>query len=189
MSTEARPRARTAEAADVRVAPCRTLREYIRELVDRLDAADPAAGYRLREVTGDRIARITLDDEAVDVRFEGRRLVISRPARQRVPDGTGATDRQTTLELLAGRREVTEAILEGLIDVRGETEDVLSMFLAIEIILDTAARAPALQALARDYENDPCRTVTSRVSRTVVFGPTEHPAEEIALLQRLDLLR
>jgi hypothetical protein len=164
--------------------PCRTLAEYVGELIARLGAADPAAFERLRLVVDGRRARIVVDDEAVDVRFTGSVLSVE-PAGADVPDGTGITDRATTLELLDGYLEVTDAILDGRLDVTGTVDDVERMFLAIEILLDVAARSPTLQDLAADYRADPCR----EPRRAPPIPLSLHSAEsERALLERLGLL-
>ena len=164
--------------------PCRTLAEYVGELVRRLGDADPAALERMRAVVDGRRARIVLDDEAVDVAFAGAELRVE-PAGEGAVDGTGVTDRATTLELLDGYLEVTDAILDGRLDVTGGVDDVERMFGAIEILLDVAARAPALQDLAADYRADPCRAPR----RSPPPPPPARSGEsERALLDRLGLL-
>ena len=164
--------------------PCRTLAEYVSELIGRFAAADPQALERLRTVVDGRRARLVLDDEAVDVRFSGDRLLVEPPGPD-PPDGTGVTDRATTLALLDGYLEVTDALLDGRIDASGTVDDVERMFLAIEILLDVAARAPGLQDLAADYRADPCRE--PRRAPPAPIADT-NPGSERALLDRLGLL-
>jgi ubiquinone biosynthesis protein UbiJ len=162
---------------------CRTLAEYVGELIARLGAAEPAALARLREIVGGRTGRIRLDDEAIDARFDGARLDV-REAGDGAVDGEGVTDRATTLDLLDGRVEVGDAILDGRLHVVGEVEDVARMFAAIEVLLEVASRAPALQALAEDYRGDPCRAPQQPPRPPATGGA----AEERALLERLGLL-
>ena len=162
--------------------PCRTLEEYVRELIGRLGAADPPALERMRAVVDGRRARIVLDEEAVDVAFVGDELQIG-PADS--VEGVGVTDRATTLELLDGYLEVTDAILDGRLDVTGTVDDVERMFLAIEILLDVAARAPGLQELAADYRADPCREPRRAPPPP---APAAQSETERALLDRLGLL-
>jgi hypothetical protein len=164
--------------------PCRTLAEYVTELIGRLGAADPAALERMRAVIDGRRARIVLDDEAVDVGFADGALRVE-PAGAGAVDGTGVTDRATTLELLDGYLEVTDAILDGRLDVTGGVDDVERMFGAVEILLDVAARTPALQDLAADYRADPCRE-----PRRAPPPPPPAPAGETerTVLDRLGLL-
>jgi hypothetical protein len=169
---------------------CRSLADYIRELVARLAAADPAAAARLRETVGDRRARIRLDDESVDVRFRGGGLDVRESRRGKV-DGEGATDRQTVLDLLDGWIEVKDAILDGRLDVRASPEDVHRIFVAIEIVIDASARAPALQELARDFRGDPCRKARGRprpATRRTPWSPPRAEPNESQILARLDLL-
>ncbi len=164
--------------------PCRTLAEYVTELIGRLGAADPPALERMRTVVDGRRARVVLGDEAVDVTFAGDELLVE-PSASGAADGEGVTDRATTLELMDGYLEVTDAILDGRLDVTGTVDDVERMFLAIEILLDVAARAPALQDLAADYRADPCRE-PRRAPPPPLPAPS-HESEQ-ALLDRLGLL-
>jgi hypothetical protein len=159
--------------------------------VERLGAGEPAALARLREVVAGRRARITLDDETVDVWFERGRL-ITRPSEEEVEvTGGGATDRLTTLDLLNGYLEVTDAILDGRLLATGEIENLARIMQAIEILLDGSTRIPALQQLARDYRVDPCRAAAaSRVGgerrrRAALDAPAD---DERELLGRLGLL-
>lgn len=169
---------------------CYSLEEYIRSLVDELGRADPDALARMRRVVGDRSARITLDDESVEVRFEDDRLAVV-PATARETDGVGETDRATVLDLLDGYVEAMDAILDGRLEVTGTAEDVHRIFVAIEILLDASARDPELQELARAFRADPCRAKRGKPARatrrTPWFPPRPQPAEE-TLLARLDLL-
>jgi hypothetical protein len=183
-----------ASSGDATATPCRTLAEYVRELVARLGAADAAALERLRRVVGTRRARITLDDETVVVSL-GRRGVIVRALRRaaggRVVDGVGRTDRATTLDVLGGYCEVTEAVLSGHLELSGTVDAVARMGQAIELLLDVATRAPALQALARDFVDDPCRApAPARRPPPDAPAPFVGPpsAAERALLARHDLL-
>ena len=121
----------------------------------RLGESDSPALARLREVVGSRRARIAVDAEAVEVQWTPQGLEVAAAGGGRV-DGAGETDRQTVLALLGAEVEVYDAIIDGRLDVRGETGSIDRMFLAIEILLDAAPRAPSLQALADDYRADPC---------------------------------
>jgi hypothetical protein len=170
--------------------PCRSLGEYVAELVGRLDGAEPAAVERMREVVGARRARIRLDGEVVDVAFGADGSLRVGDPSGRV-DGEGAVDRQTVLDLLDGYVEVTDAILDGRLAVAGETDAIARMFVALELLLDGSTRIPALQELARDFRNDPCRDPVRPRSGHVRRGPWHstggHPAER-SLLERNDLL-
>lgn len=173
--------------------PCRTLREYVVELVQRLGAQAPALHARLREVVGTRTARIRLDDETVFARFDGASLVVLDATDGMEADGTGGTDRGTTLDLLAGRLEVTDAILDGRLDATGEIEDLVRIFQAIEILLDGSTRNPMLQHLAFDYDIDPCRPRPAPATgasawRRVSLDPDRPSRGELEMLRRLDLL-
>ncbi len=165
---------------------------YVEALIEALGRADPGALARLRRVVGERRARIVLDDEAVDVTFAGAVLAV-RSAGGRPPNGEGTTDRATVLDLLDGHLEVTGAILDGRLRVRGATDAVVRMFAAIEILLDAAPRTPALQALAAQFRRErpaPARedAVAGAPVRRTAWYPEERAADEDALLARHDLL-
>ncbi|MBX6320843.1 MAG: hypothetical protein IRY94_03360 [Rhodospirillaceae bacterium] len=142
-------------------APRRSLADYVRGLLEGLEAGEPTAIARMRAVVGSRRAAITVDDETVIVAFDGERPRVDPVDTAACPaaaaDGIGVTDRQTVLALLDGRLEVTEAIETGAIEIRGATDDVVRMGIAIEILIDGAVRVPALQALADAYRRDPDR--------------------------------
>lgn len=187
-------------------AGCRSLGEYLRELVGRLAAAEPAAFAELRATVGERRARISLDEESVVVAFHGDLLGVhdtagpagprspAGPGRPAVPvDGEGATDGACVADLLRGYAEVSGVVLDGRLEVRGPLDAVTAMLAAIEIILDTSARAPALQSLARDFLADPCRPapaprLPADARSATHWGPGTVTREETQLLARLDLL-
>jgi hypothetical protein len=136
----------------------RTLASYVRELVARLGEGDPAALHRLRTIVGPRRARIGLERETIEVRFDdvGRLVVrevepVAAGALGPDLDGEGHTAHQVVLDLLAGTREVTDAILDGDIEVQGDDASVAALLAAVDILIDVATRVPALRELAEDY--------------------------------------
>jgi hypothetical protein len=135
---------------------CLTLADYIGGLLDALRDEDATAYGRLLAIVGPRRARLELGDEVVTVGFADGRLDVREDGASPV-DGTGSTDRQTVLELLDGYLEVGAAIAEGRLRARGHVDAVARMFAAIELLIDAAARGPALQALADTFRADPCR--------------------------------
>jgi len=128
-----------------------TLGQYVIALIRILGTNSPSALARMRQVVGNRRARILLDDEAIDVAFGPHGLLVERAIRGRRVDGEGATDSETVLALLDGYLEVPDAILEGRLRVSGAAEAVTRMFAAIEILLDASPRTPGLQALAARF--------------------------------------
>jgi hypothetical protein len=165
---------------------------YVEALVTSLGAGDPEALARLRRVVGPRRARIVLDDAAIDVEFRGDRLVVSPAGSARV-HGEGATDRDAVLDLLDGHLEVTDAILDGRLRVRGATDATVRMFTAIEILLDASSRVPALQALASHFRRHPppaprAEPRAGAPVRRTAWYPDERPPGEDVLLARHDLL-
>ena len=172
----------------------RSLAEYVVEIVERLDAGDPAAGRRLRRVVGHRRARIQVGVESVAVAFVAGHLLVVDAASCREPiDGEGATDRTTVVDLLDARTDVTECLLGGRMQVRGAWLDVADMFLAIEIVLDATPRVPALRRLAAAYRADapPLEAAARRRGATRGAPLWSHAAvddAELVLLSRLGLV-
>jgi hypothetical protein len=170
-------------------APGLILEAYIAALIDALGAANPAALARMRQVVGERQARISLDDEAVDISFGPAGLRIRTAAEHEV-DGVGETSSTTVLAVLDGYLEVADAILDGRLHVSGAPEDIIRMFVAIEILLDASPRTPALQALAARFrrERRDRRGLALPEMRRVSWYPFSSDAREHDLLARLNLL-
>ena len=170
----------------------RPLREYVARLFAGLAAADSAAAARIRNIVGKRRARITLDEESVDVFFDRGRLRAVAATGNPV-DGIGRTSRQTTLDLIDGYVEVTAAVLDGKLELTGTADAVVRMATVLELLIDGATRAPALPQLARDFRNDPARPspaarAAGPLGRAVRFYPAPPGAGERAVLARCDLL-
>jgi hypothetical protein len=178
------------EAITSSLTPPLTLGQYITALINALGATHPTMLARMRLIVGDRRARIILDDEAVEVVFSPEGLKVQPVPEKSEVSGEGATDTATVLELLNGYLEVTDAILNGQLHVFGIAEDVVRMFIAIEILLDASPRTPALQDLASKLLSD--RRDRSRVStpgrERALWYPFSAEATEIELLDKLDLL-
>ena len=169
-----------------------TLADYIRALVEVAAAAEPASLDRIRDIVGDQSAMIVVGDEAALARFEAGWLRVD-PLAPNEPtaevDGVGETDRQTVLELLAGLCEVHDAITQDRLRLRGTTDGIVRMSLAIEILIDVAVRAPGLQRLADSYRNDPTRPPMSQRRWQPPPDPAAARTAERAVLRRLGLLR
>jgi len=170
----------------------RPLGAYVAALVDELGRADREALARMRRIVGRRRASIELGDEAVEVGFGHDALVVI-PATGAAVDGEGITDRQTVLDMLDARLEVTDAILDGRLHVRGTTDAVVRMFTAIEILLDASPRAPALQRLASHFRATTPRPpggepLAAAPTRRTAWFPAERAAGEDAVLARHGLL-
>ena len=169
-----------------------SLAGYIRQLIEALAAAETDSAARLRHIVGERSAVISVDAETVLVRFAAdslhvETLVPGGPIPR--TDGVGETDRQTVLALLAGRIEVTGAIMTGRLRLRGAVDGVVRMSQAIDILIDVAVRAPRLQQLARAYRTDAGHTPVAPEPRWDATGRrAELRDAERAMLSRLGLL-
>ncbi|WP_421734027.1 hypothetical protein [Cellulomonas sp.] len=166
--------------------PDRGLAAFVAGLVAGLDAGDPDAGARVRRLARAHEARIGLDDEAVDARFDddGRLRVTTA-----VGDGPrcwGRTDRGTVADLLDARLEVRDAVLTGRIEVVGTVEEVAAIFAVVEVLIGASVRLPALQTLADELLAG--APVEPRPATRASWYPTEIGPVEIALLAELDLL-
>lgn len=174
--------------------PCRTLAEYIRALLDALSVGDPGGYARMRTIVQNRRAIIEVDDEVVEVLFDGPAFRVDGVRTGKPVAGTGRTRRQTVVDLLQGRIEVSEAIISGHLDVNGKVDDIARMFHALQVLVDSSTRVPRLQELARDYLADPCAKRV-RVGAAPHAGRGRGPlaikplsAGEADMLRRLDLL-
>jgi hypothetical protein len=145
---------------------------------------------RMRLIVGDRRACIKLDDEAVEVAFDQEGLKIQPLTGNTELSGEGTTDTTTVLKLLNGYLEVSDAILSGRLRIFGEAEDIIRMFMAIEILLDAAPRTPALQSLAARFLNERCshRRPPAPDGARVSWYPFRAKTSELKLLEDLDLL-
>jgi hypothetical protein len=166
---------------------------YISAIVSILAADNTYAATRLRRVASDRRARIILDDEAVDVRFDGEDLRVEPARSGQNVDGMGQTDRRTVLDLLSGHLEASTAILDGLIIVEGSPDAVVAMVHIIEIVLDAAPRSPALQQLASQFIRDSsARPTVPRSAHPPIlltaWYPAARPPAEDGILASLDLI-
>jgi hypothetical protein len=136
--------------------PSRHLAGYLRLLFDRLHRWEPDRAAAIRRLVGRRRARIMLGNEAAVIYFTGRRFVAREvPAAPNMKAPYGVTERATVIAILAGFLELSDAIADGWLDLRGTTDDVIDMCAAIEVLIDASTRIPELQALARDFRNDP----------------------------------
>jgi hypothetical protein len=136
--------------------PSRHLAGYLRVLVDRLHRWEPDRASAIRRLVAGRRARIVLGNEAAVIYFTGRRFVAREaPVSPNPKAPYGITDRSTVVAILAGFLELSDAITDGRLDLRGTTDDVIDMCAAIEVLIDASTRIPELQALARDFRGDP----------------------------------
>lgn len=166
--------------------PDRGLAAFVAALVAGLDAGDPGAGARVRRLAGAREARIGLDDEAVDVRFDDAGLLRVTSAAGPGPACWGRTDRGTVVDLLEARLEVRDAVLSGRIEVVGTVDEVAAIFALVEVLIASSVRLPALQALADELLAG--APVAPPTATRVAWYPAETGPDEIVLLGELDLL-
>lgn len=172
-----------------------TLAQYITALINELGRAHPLLLARMRLLVGKRRARIVLDDEAVDVYFRHEGLQVQPATATAVAadaelSGEGATDTATVLALLDGYLEVSTAILGDRLRVYGREDEVVRMFMAIELLLDASPRTPALQSLAARFRRERRGRVGAQAAEVgrVAWYPFSPEAGELQLLDRLDLL-
>jgi hypothetical protein len=169
------------------------LARYIEQLVSLLEVAEPWTVDELRRVVEARRARIILDGTAVDICFRGSELAVEEAMGDAPVSGLGSTDSATVLAVLAGHLEITDAVLDGRLEVYGEIEDVFRIFLAIEILLDGSSRVPSLQKFAKTFRSNMSRWGRERVERPSTLPreswyPLYEFQSEEEMLARLDLL-
>jgi hypothetical protein len=154
--------------------------------IDKLIAAlekEPTTALRIRQVVGEQRARVKLDDESVIVEFDaaGQLLVRADDASSQV-GGEGRATRGEVCAILDAQSDASQAVLWGRVAVTGPTAAVAAMLHAIEILLDAAARIPALRYLADDFVAEGPR------ARTSPGYEGEDGATEYQILGALDLL-
>ena len=131
--------------------PNRSLGEYIEALIDRLGAREPEAVARIQHIVGTRTAQISLDEASVIIKMSRRNLVVRDPLDNDHADGFGRTDYRTVLALLDGHQELNDVIMNGRLEIIGESTSLLRMLISIEILLDGSSRIPELQELAQEF--------------------------------------
>ncbi|WP_372571643.1 hypothetical protein [Ruegeria jejuensis] len=128
------------------------LRDWIIALYAALEEAAPHRARAIRKLAGGQISRMILDDDRVTVRFHDEVLRVTRlRATAKLKSPNGATDRQTVTALLLGYMEVSEAISQDYVRLRGTTDEVMAICAIIEILVDASTRIPALQKLADTF--------------------------------------
>lgn len=165
-----------------------TLAEYIEQLVALVCESEPSAHDRLRQVVGDRRARIGLDEQRVDVQFRHSALQIDPASPTEPAESEGFTDRETVLDLLDANLEASEAIRSGRIEIRGMPESVDRIFTAIEILLDVSTRTPLMQQLSERFRAEYPRRTPLTAAPERAWYPFKCPPAEFEILARLDLL-
>jgi hypothetical protein len=164
------------------------LGEYIEQLVAMMRESEPDAYERLRRVVGLRQAHIGLDAERVAVYFVGGNLAVRSVTAGDASDGEGFTDNETVLDLLESRIEASAAIRSGRVEVRGTTENVDRLFVAIEILIDVSTRTPSIQRLSERFRSEFSRRTPPLTSRDPSWYPSQCSPQEYEMLARLDLL-
>lgn len=131
----------------------RHLRDWIVALYAALEEAEPHSAAAIRKLAGVQLARMVLDDDRVTVRFADGALQVRRMRASTVQlkSPNGSTDRQTVTALLLGYMEISEAIAQDHIRLRGTAEEVMAICAIIEVLVDASTRVPALQQLAAAF--------------------------------------
>ncbi|WP_253746453.1 MULTISPECIES: hypothetical protein [unclassified Ruegeria] len=169
----------------------RHLRDWIVALYAALEEAEPHSAAAIRKLAGAQLSRMVLDADRVTVRFVEDRLQVRRirasTAQLKTPNG--ATNRITVTALLQGYMEISEAIAQDQIRLRGTADEVMAICAIIEVLVDASTRVPALQRLAAAFLQITGQE-TVRASRRARAAAARAQAEkERALLQREGLLR
>ena len=165
--------------------PQRHVADWIEALFDALEAAEPQRAAAIRALAGKTRAFIALDK---DVAFRSDILTVRRTGR--IGRTMGRTCSETVADILAGYAEVSQAIADGRIEIRGTAADVISMASIIEILVDASTRIPAMQALSADFLAE--RGITARSGaarfRERLTRRAAQKSREIRLLEREGLL-
>ena len=98
---------------------------------------------------GGRGVELTLDDQILRLQFSEdhwQRVASLRADLQIWVDRSGVVD------LLAGRIQLTDAVLDGVLGVRGGVDDLADGLAAMRAFLSGAVRAPSFPALRQRLE-------------------------------------
>lgn len=159
--------------------------DWLRDLIGACELDPAGGGARLRQVVGQRRARIGLDDDVVEVWLRGAKFEVG-PVQHAVPvDGTGSTSSRVVVDLLEGRTEVAAAFHDGSIEATGHRQSVTRIFHAVEILLDASSRVPEMRRLADEFRS---QHGSSAVSAASHGAPDDGLDREHRLLERLGLL-
>ncbi|MFA3919966.1 hypothetical protein [Ruegeria hyattellae] len=130
----------------------RHLRDWIIALYTALEEVEPHRARAIRKLANGQISRMVLDGDRVALRFHKDVLRVTRlRASANLKNPNGSTDRQTVTALLLGYMEVSEAISQDYIRLRGTADEVMAICAIIEILVDASTRIPALQKLANAF--------------------------------------
>ncbi len=162
----------------------RHLRDWIVALFAALEEGEPHRADAIRKLAGAQLSRMVLDADRVTVRFEAGDLRVRRlPENAALKTPNGTTDRQTVRDLLQGYMEISEAISQDKIRLRGTADEVMAICAIIEILVDASTRIPELQRLAAAF----LETAGKSTGR---FARRERRAQERKLvLKERDFLR
>ncbi|MCV3273962.1 hypothetical protein [Roseobacter sinensis] len=169
----------------------RHLRDWIVALYAALEKAEPHRAEAIRKLAGAQTSRMVLDEDRVTVRFVADALQVRRmragTAQLKSPNGT--TDRQAVTALLLGYMEISEAISQDHIRLRGTADEVMAICAIIEVLVDASTRVPALQQLAAEFLETTGRETLRARRRARVAQLRALAEKERGLLAREGLLR
>jgi hypothetical protein len=160
---------------------------YLAALIRLLEEGEPASMQRLRAFVGARVASLELDGEIVEARFEQRgsqALCLEPRAAHRPGVARGRSESAAVIALMRGDLELSQALLDGLIEAQGNVADVSIMAIAVDILLDASTRIPAMVELARRFHARRSPPGTRHVSATSAASVERR---QLALLDRLGL--
>lgn len=164
------------------------MRGLVAETIDELFLGDQTAFAHLRRVMGRRTVRIMVGDESVDVHFRGELASVVRSGRGKATN-LGLTSWSTVIDILAGRLDTFDAILEDRIRVFGSPSGVEMMLVAIEIVLQASTYLPRLLDLGNRVGKHHASDIAQRaVVQRIGWYPFEIGDEEHAALGALRLL-
>lgn len=169
----------------------RHLRDWILSLYAALEEAEPHSAAAIRKLAGAQLSRMVLDADRVTVRFVEGVLQVRRmrASTTQLKSPNGSTDRATVTALLLGYMEISEAIAQDHIRLRGTADEVMAICAIIEVLVDASTRVPALQRLADAFLQMTGQETVRADRRARARSARTQAEKERSFLQREGLLR
>jgi hypothetical protein len=111
----------------------------------------PEAYRRLCAALGGRSARFDVDGEVIFVRSNGGEVEAGSDARGANVTIEVTAGRRALLDLIDGRQNLEEAVLEGGVDARGGVEDLIALHDGLRWYVAGSVRAPSSWPLSEAF--------------------------------------
>jgi hypothetical protein len=140
-----------------------SIRELLSDSFGVIGRELPLGLAALTEVLSEKVVRITVDEESIDVRVD-RGSLEAEPASEIVADASIVTGSQTISDVLAARVSLRDAVLSGKLHVKAELSSVSTLHEGLLVYTHAAVRCPGFLLLLARFEDH--RTNRAEAPRT-----------------------